>query len=149
MPVDWSKYPANWQSVRRKILHRAGGDDRDPRVGACCEWCGLRNYAVGYRDNGDFRPIKGNLYIDLMEYATSYREARELADHANDWGDGIHRYIVVVLTIAHVHDPNPQNVNSDNLAALCQQCHIRWDVRQRRERRRIREGLPLQVEPLH
>ena len=33
----------------------------------------------------------------------------------------------VVLTIAHVHDPDPENVDPDNLAALCQSCHLNHD----------------------
>lgn len=49
----------------------------------------------------------------------------------------------VVLTTAHVIDPDPMNVNDWNLAALCQRCHLNHDrphhvrnaARRRRERR--------------
>lgn len=50
MPVDMSKYPDDWNEIRNKILLRAGGDADDPKIGAVCEWCGVQNYAVGYRD---------------------------------------------------------------------------------------------------
>ena len=33
----------------------------------------------------------------------------------------------VVLTVAHVHDPAPENVSPTNLAALCQRCHLNHD----------------------
>lgn len=33
----------------------------------------------------------------------------------------------VVLTVAHIHDPAPENVGPRNLAALCQRCHLNHD----------------------
>jgi hypothetical protein len=33
----------------------------------------------------------------------------------------------VVLTVAHVHDPDPMNCSDENLAALCQRCHLAHD----------------------
>lgn len=33
----------------------------------------------------------------------------------------------VVLTVAHLHDPEPENVNDANLAALCQRCQLDHD----------------------
>jgi hypothetical protein len=33
----------------------------------------------------------------------------------------------VVLTVAHVHDPNPMNCAPENLAATCQRCHLNHD----------------------
>lgn len=33
----------------------------------------------------------------------------------------------VVLTVAHVLDPSPENVAPENLAALCQRCHLNHD----------------------
>jgi hypothetical protein len=47
----------------------------------------------------------------------------------------------VVLTVAHVRDPAPENATPDNLAALCQACHLALDRRHhvevaRRNRRR-------------
>ena len=123
-----SKYPDNWDEVRNAVLLRAGGQKDDPRVGARCEWCHVQNYAIGYRDNeGQFHYAKGNEFYDNMQYATSYTDAREAADHCNEWCDQDPRYVVIVLTIAHLADPDPMNVSMDNLAALCQRCHNRYD----------------------
>lgn len=133
MPADMSKYPKEWPEIRRKILLRAGGNEDDPRIGARCEKCGVRNYAVGYRQpDGSFYCTRGNIYRDAFQYATSYEEARALAENDNEWSDG-KKYIVIVLTIAHLHDEDPQNVNENNLAALCQRCHNRHDMTMRRK----------------
>ena len=42
----------------------------------------------------------------------------------------------VVLTIAHLKDPNPMNVDYNNLAALCQKCHNTYDAPMRLQHRR-------------
>lgn len=44
----------------------------------------------------------------------------------------------VVLTVAHVHDDRPEASSLLNLAALCQRCHNRHDIRDRIARRRAR-----------
>jgi hypothetical protein len=33
----------------------------------------------------------------------------------------------VVLTVAHLGDPSPENCAEDNLKAMCQRCHLRYD----------------------
>lgn len=105
MPCDYKKYPPNWKTeIRPRILERAQNR---------CEWCGVENEAFGVRlESGDFLPLTP------ME-----TEAADL--------DGM-KVIKIVLTIAHVHDPNPMNCDDDNLAALCQRCHNRHDAPMRR-----------------
>jgi hypothetical protein len=133
MPCDMIKYPDNWPDIRRSILLRSGGRSDDPRVGAKCEWCGVRNYSIGHRNTeGIFIPARGNVYYDDYKYATSYGEAKEAVDHVNEWCDQSPKHIIIVLTIAHLDDPNPQNVELSNLAALCQRCHNRYDRKMRR-----------------
>jgi 5-methylcytosine-specific restriction endonuclease McrA len=46
---------------------------------------------------------------------------------------------VVVLTIAHLDDPNPMNCDANNLAALCQKCHNSYDAPMRAQNRKKRE----------
>ena len=125
MPADMSKYPANWPEIRNRILRRAGGNEDDPRVGARCEKCGLINYDVVSRGNGKLMFVKS-------PYA-SYEDARRAkVDTETHTGLG---YSVVVLTIAHINDPDPMNVADDNLAALCQKCHNGHDVEYRKRNR--------------
>lgn len=40
MPVDWSRYPADWPAISLRIRERARG---------CCEWCGAVNGQAHYR----------------------------------------------------------------------------------------------------
>lgn len=42
---------------------------------------------------------------------------------------------IVVLTVAHL-DHDPRNNGDENLAALCQRCHNRYDAKHRAETRR-------------
>ena len=36
--------------------------------------------------------------------------------------------VQIVLTIAHIKDPSPENCDPGNLKALCQRCHNRLDA---------------------
>ena len=45
------------------------------------------------------------------------------------------RMVRIVLTIAHL-DHVPENCEPDNLRALCQRCHNRYDARHRAETRK-------------
>lgn len=110
MPTDMSKYPKNWKSeIRPSILNRAGHK---------CEWCGVKNHAVGVRD-------KDGRFIDCTD------QPMQLDTY--DCVDGL-KPIKIVLTIAHVHDPDPMNCEPGNLAALCQKCHNKHDAPMRAKR---------------
>jgi hypothetical protein len=56
---------------------------------------------------------------------------------------------IVVLTVAHL-DHTPENCADDNLKAMCQRCHNRYDMPMRRAgiARRKREALAMQELPL-
>ena len=97
-----AKYPADWKGIRAAILERAGHK---------CEWCGVQNHALGYREaGGAFVPLSDE------ELHNGVAEA-----------DGL-KVIKIVLTIAHLDDPTPANCAPENLAALCQRCHLRHDA---------------------
>ena len=143
-PENRKRYPANWPSIRHAILERARHR---------CEWCDLPNYAVGRRDpDGVFIPICGNGPLDMIGAGllwpscalATYADAAEVVSHLNDHGNAYgprydydgHHWFAIVLTIAHVTDPAPENVDPSNLAALCQRCHNRHDSEHRVRRRR-------------
>lgn len=42
----------------------------------------------------------------------------------------------VVLTTAHMWDMNKANGDLENLRALCQRCHLKWDLAMHLKRRR-------------
>jgi hypothetical protein len=92
--------------------------------------------------------VQGNLYLNLagqgMSYPQldmlSYKKARQIADALNDEyaADYGVKFIVVVLTVAHIHDDRPEASQLLNLAALCQRCHNRHDQKDRQAHRRQR-----------
>ena len=104
MPCDYSTYPPNWKSeIRPDILTRDNN---------ACKFCGLPNHSTGFRQsNGDFQPYEPTL---------DFHEAKKIAKAV-----GL-RLIKIVLTIAHLDHDNTNN-DYDNLAALCQRCHILHD----------------------
>lgn len=110
MPIDYSKYPDNWHTeIRPRILRRANN---------CCEFCGLENGSrvFSIKNNGKTYWLKDN------ELKT----------------DDIFKPVTVVLTIAHLdHDEENKNVTDDRLAALCQLCHLRYDGKEKANRRRL------------
>lgn len=114
MPCDYSKYPPNWKQIRAQILDRAGHK---------CEKCGVANYAVGARDRFD-----------------EWHDEKSIHSMNSDYGRHLFgefpKIIKVVLTIAHVHDPDPQNCAPENLAAWCQRCHNQHDAQMRAGNRR-------------
>jgi len=123
-------YPDNWNQIRADIL------ERDKHR---CKFCKVPNYAVGYRDEEEtFIPNGGNLYCDAAgQGELPYKEAREMVLEYNSWHSEEYRWIVIVLTIAHL-DHNPQNNDFENLAALCQRCHNRHDINDRQRNRKKR-----------
>ncbi len=122
-PENRRRYPPNWPEIRERI--RARSSNR-------CEWCGVENGAVGYReDDGRFvmlgrSPVEASMACEAAE------------------SDG-RKVIRIVLTVAHVHDHSPENCTDDNLAHLCQRCHNRHDkdMRQRHAAATRREGLAI------
>lgn len=105
-PENKKLYPKNWKEIRKDILKRANNK---------CEFCGVENYAEGYRDkDGNF-----------IESIGMQQEADIL--------DG-EKIIRIILTIAHL-DHNPQNNDYNNLRALCQKCHLNYDKEHHKETR--------------
>lgn len=112
MPVDWTRYPDNWDEVVGRIRLRSGDK---------CEWCGVPNHVMISRDPDDgkkFRILEGMAL-----------------EAANLDGDKV---TYVVLTTAHLGTPHPDgrpgdkhdkhDTRDENLAHLCQRCHLLYDL---------------------
>ena len=116
MPIDYRKYAKNWKTeIRPAILLRAGH---------CCEFCGVKNYLVGYRDKkGFFYDIQ--FIMDELD-----NNGRDLFEdklkNCYDKKGFPNAPIRIVLTIAHL-DQNIENNDYQNLRALCQRCHLGHD----------------------
>jgi len=85
-----------------KDIRRQILDQADNR----CEFCDVANGARGFRVGGTFVEAGPPVCAD---------------PHFP------HRCLTIVLTIAHL-DHDVTNNEPSNLRALCQQCHLRWDV---------------------
>jgi 5-methylcytosine-specific restriction endonuclease McrA len=101
-----------WKDIRAAILKRAGNK---------CEFCGLANKLMGWRD------LAGEFWAD------------DDADASVVWSmlhpERLHPpSFKVVLTTAHL-DQDPANNDPENLRALCQRCHLRHDAPYSQEKR--------------
>ena len=110
-PENLKKYPPDWPAISRRIrFERAEGRCE------CCGECGTDH--------------SKELYVPLPPYERC--QAIHGCPHPITGSD-------VVLTVAHL-DHAPENCGDDNLKAMCQRCHNRYDGPHRRrgiaERRR-------------
>lgn len=117
MPINYKEYPKNWKTEIRPAVMKRAGEIRDPMTGeimreAECEECGAPNHKYIYR------PQKDGVW-DLMPEG-------HLADAMAL--DGV-KFTKVILTVAHLdHDKENHNVKLDRLKALCQRCHLKYDM---------------------
>lgn len=121
-PEEKTRYPKDWPYISRAIRARANNE---------CEWCKVPNRTVIYRfDTGEWMEMDGTVHDG--ETGESLGMCRGSEAPAG-------RFIEIVLTVAHL-DHAPENNSLDNLAALCQRCHNRYDqpmrIKGRRERGR-------------
>ena len=125
MPIDYSKYPPNWKTeIRPRILKRAEN---------CCEFCMARNgrEIIRFEILGTHYYLQGNHVFNAEngEYVHKYQSKIEpiIKDV---------KPVKIVLTIAHLdHDETNWEVKDDRLAALCQRCHLRYDIEEKKKRR--------------
>jgi 5-methylcytosine-specific restriction endonuclease McrA len=122
-PENRDRYPADWPAIAAAIRARAGNR---------CEACGVRNQALGGRTrDGTFLPA-------LPRDCSGRRPA------PGEWawcGRGFRtehlRVIRIVLTVVHLNH-QPEDCRPENLRALCQRCHNRYDRAERRRGMRAR-----------
>lgn len=134
MPIDYSRYPANWSSeIVPRILERANH---------CCENCGIAN-----KSQAVSIPLKINdagRYKIKRFWITGKSDIARMRPYASG---GDVKTITVVLTVAHLdHDEENHNVSDDRLRALCQYCHINYDASEK-YRRACAKHPEVQLEP--
>lgn len=112
MPIDYSEYPKDWKQIRERILLRANN---------CCEFCDAPNHGIIYRvekGKSDWKLMPEGHIADAMAM------------------DGT-KFTKIVLTIAHLdHDKLNHGVTDDRLRALCQRCHLSYDLPRHIENRK-------------
>ena len=111
MPIDYKQYHPKWKLISWLIRVR--------RAKGFCEWCKAPNGQLIYR------PFKNKPDWRLWPEGMQSEALTE---------DG-YKAVKVVLTVAHI-DRNKENNRFDNLAALCQRCHLKHDIKQHCANRR-------------
>lgn len=122
-PEDRLRYPPDWKEIRDAVLERAHHR---------CEWCGVENHDVGYRS------------VDGSFIEESYFEMLDSITHNYYFRETTPKKIRIVLTIAHL-DHTPENCAPENLAALCQKCHLNYDQQYHALRRQAARSEKLRV----
>lgn len=105
MPINYKEYPKNWKTeIRPAVLKRANN---------CCEECFVPNHELIYRSikgKSDWLLAPEGHMVDSMAL------------------DGV-KFTKIILTIAHLdHDKLNHDVKLDRLKALCQRCHLKYDM---------------------
>lgn len=138
MPFDASRYPEDWREISRRIRDRSGGQCE------CAGQCGHPHPDPALFIREGIQPLKRTRCPELNGKPAQCFRGR------------------VVLTVAHLGVPrldgspgdptDKMDVRPENLAAMCQACHLRYDSaehtasrRKRRaaEREKIEPSLPL------
>lgn len=118
MPIRKQDYHPEWSKISKEVRESAGWQ---------CEWCGAPNGKVIKRKDDEWEEIYAVRAPDQSEWEnTKGMPWPRLKFH------GLTR---IVLTVAHL-DRNRNNNERDNLAALCQRCHLRHDIHQHIRNRR-------------
>lgn len=118
MPCDYKKYHPEWKTrIRPDIL------DRD---GHCCKFCKVPNKILVCRGQWNGGDVWQNDDGQIHDAKTG--EYLGDAYVGDVWNGKERRLTKIVLTIAHIdHDKN--NNEYENLAALCQKCHLGIDLK--------------------
>lgn len=113
-PENAKRYPppAEWKAMRASVLERA--DNK-------CEKCEVPNYAVvQWRD--------GKWHQAIDDLVSNYAAAKQIAaENSIGWEEGDPRWIVIVLTIAHLEHDDLETRDLTRLRAWCQRCHLAYD----------------------
>jgi hypothetical protein len=126
MAMDKSRYPANWNQISR---------ERRERANQRCEWCDVPNGIWVCRKRGTTDYVIETLDDDVVYRwpdGSPIRLSELPAEYDYD------KPTKIVLSVAHLGvdypDGTPGNKHDkmdcrpENLAALCQRCHLLYDI---------------------
>jgi hypothetical protein len=113
MPIDRSKYPADWDDLSKAIRARAGDK---------CEFCGVPNHVFILRSTAN--PEQYVILTEGADYIAPNGAVYNLMYLPDDFDDS--KEVWIVLTVAHLDQDTTNNAPA-NLKALCQRCHLNLD----------------------
>lgn len=132
MAMDMKRYPSDWKDISKRI--------RFERAGNKCEWCGIPNHILAIRKRGTPDYLIETIDSDCVYTWPDGRwiKLSELPD-----GYDYDHPTRIVLTVAHLGTDHPDgrkgdkhdkmDVREENLAALCQACHLNFDRDEHKE----------------
>lgn len=136
MPIDYSEYHPKWSLISRLV--------RFGRAKNQCEWCGRENHSIIDKETGEYPSHQKweRFHQDLYNPYNGYTYSSLLKEYG---------FTRVILTVAHI-DHDKTNNRFSNLAALCQRCHLRHDLKHHIANRKYgrkwkRDQLTLNLEP--
>jgi len=122
MPIRKEDYPTDWKEISLQVREEAGQR---------CEWCGAPNGEVIRRYSQVPFPnpnYPGHNYV--VWYTIEETDGRWVDPKTLSWARlRFHGLTKIILTVAHL-DRDSTNNARENLAALCQRCHLRHDIHQ-------------------
>lgn len=115
-PENRGRYPKDWPAISLRIREAAGQR---------CEWCKAPNGELIDRSRD------GAAYMLMDGHVFSAENGEPLGICRGSEWPSCGKLAKVVLTVAHM-DHTPENCADENLKALCQRCHNRYDMPMRR-----------------
>lgn len=132
MPIRESerhRYPKDWKAISRRIREREGQR---------CAWCKAPNGVAILRHRAFSMWAIPDEAVSPDDLTWFHGDGPiQYHDRARVTPRDLRGPVKVVLTVAHL-DHTPENCADDNLVALCQRCHNRYDGPMRREGRKAR-----------
>jgi len=121
MPINYKEYHPKWRLISWLIRVR--------RAKNRCEWCDIQNGLVVKRQkDGTYRTPCGTEW-DMIHSRIKYSQSN-ITESLK-----YHGFTRIILTVAHI-DHDKTNNRFNNLAALCQRCHLKHDIKQHVDNRR-------------
>lgn len=128
MPIDYSKYPADWHDISRHI--------RFERAKGRCEQCGAPHGEFIVRSNSNpYHFIVINRDLDDYAFPTTTPLQITIPGLPSEYTG---KLVKVILTVHHIGIAKPDGSPGDphdkmdcrdeNLIALCQRCHLVADA---------------------
>lgn len=136
-PERAALYPDNWTELSQQVREEAGQR---------CEWCGAPNALDIVRKDGTgtysvwCEETDTDLWFNARGRRVKQPSGWYSLGYDEDLPEGF-SVVRVVLTVAHL-DQDARNNARENLAALCQRCHLTYDNQplQRMKRAELEHG---------
>ncbi len=109
--MDYTKYPRNWKQLSQRVRDEAK---------QCCEFCGVQNREWILRHGEGMADWRYCSEGEVNDWTLLGK---------GEWDNKRFHPVQIILTVAHL-DHDTTNNDRANLKALCQKCHLNYDLKQ-------------------